>query len=98
LQLADATVIHRQPIQMEWTATSPAVAAQVPAVPPITEAVAAPQQLGQDETAMASSENPTATITQHGERTHQKPVAIKVTARDLSLAPPDARAQNYPCG
>jgi BA14K-like protein len=80
LQLADATVIHRQPIQMEWIATSPAVAAQVPAVTPITEAVAAPRQLEQDETAIVSSENPAASIKQHGGRTHQKPVASKVTA------------------
>jgi hypothetical protein len=80
LQLSDATVIHRQPIQMEWIATSPAVAAQVPAVTPITEAVAAPRQLEQDETTMVSSENPAASIKQHGGRTHQKPVASKVTA------------------
>jgi hypothetical protein len=80
LQLADATVIHRQPIQIEWVATSPAVAAQVPATTPEHEAIPTPQQIEQDKTAMASSENPTATIKQHGGRTHQKPVASKVTA------------------
>jgi hypothetical protein len=85
LQLADATVIHRQPIQMEWIATSPAVAAQVPAVTSIPEAVPAPQQLEQNETAMASSENPTATIKQHGRRTHQKRVASKVTAPPVKV-------------
>jgi hypothetical protein len=75
LQLADATVIHRQPIQIEWVATSAAVAAQVPAVTPLPEAVPAPQQLEQDEIEM---ENPTARAEQHGETTHQKRVASTV--------------------
>jgi BA14K-like protein len=66
LHLADATVIHRQPIQIEWVATSPGVAAQVPALRPIPEAVPAPQQLEQAETAMEGSEDPTARIEQHG--------------------------------
>jgi BA14K-like protein len=88
LQLADATVIHRQPIQIEWVATSPAVAAQVPATTPQPEAIPAPQQIEQDETAMASSENPTTTIKQHGGRTHQKPVASKVTALPVKAKVP----------
>jgi hypothetical protein len=66
LHLADVTVLHRQPIQIEWVATSPVVAAQVPALRPIPEAVPAPQQLEHAETAMEASEDPTARIEQHG--------------------------------
>jgi BA14K-like protein len=66
LHLADATVLHRQPIQIEWVATSPVVAAQVPALRPIPESVPAPQQLEHAETAMEGSEDPTARIEQHG--------------------------------
>jgi hypothetical protein len=66
LQLADATVIHRQPIHIEWGSTNPAVAAQVPALAPVPEAVPAPQQLEQAETAMEGSEKPTARAEQHG--------------------------------
>jgi hypothetical protein len=66
VQLADATIIHRQPIQIEWVATSPVVAAQVPALRPISEAVPAPQQLEHAETAMERSEDPTARTEQHG--------------------------------
>jgi hypothetical protein len=87
-QLADATVIHRQPTQTERVATSPAVAPQVAATIPQLEAVPAPQQIEQDETAIASSENPTATIKQHGGRTHQKPVASKVTALPVKAKVP----------
>jgi BA14K-like protein len=72
LQHADATVIRRQPIRIEWIATSPAVAMHVST----TEAVPAPQQLEQDEIAM---ENPTARPEQHGERTHQKRLASTAT-------------------
>ena len=87
-QLADATVIHRPPIQTEWVATSPPVAAQVLATTPEHEAIPTPQQIEQDKTAMASSENPTATIKQHGGRTHQKPVASKVTALPVKAKVP----------
>jgi len=45
LRLADATVIHRQPIQIEWIAESPAVAARVSAVTATPEAVPASQQI-----------------------------------------------------
>jgi len=87
-QLADATVIHRQPTQTERAATSPAVAAQVPATTRQPEGIPAPQQIEQDETAIASSENPTATIKQRGGRTHQKPVASKVTALPVKVKVP----------
>jgi hypothetical protein len=40
LHHADTTVIHRQPIQIGWVPTSPAVAAQVPAITLIREAAA----------------------------------------------------------
>jgi BA14K-like protein len=90
LHVAD-TVVHRQPIQIEWVATGPAVAAQVSPVTPIPEAIPGPQQLQQDETAMDRSENPTATIEQHGGRTHQKRVASKVTAPTSSKMPVKAR-------
>jgi hypothetical protein len=79
-QLADATILHRQPIQTEWVATSLEVTAQVPATSPQPEAIPAPQQIERDETAMASSENPTTAIKQHSGRTHHKPVASKITA------------------
>jgi hypothetical protein len=93
LQLADATVIHRQPIQIEWVATSPAVAAQAPAVTPIPEAVPAPQQLEQNEIAM---DNPTARSEQHGERTHQKRVASTATVPMPRKKPVKARPAEVP--
>jgi BA14K-like protein len=80
LHLADVTVLHRQPIQIEWVEHGGTVAAQVPAVTPIPEAVPAPQQVVQDETAMDGSENPTARTMQHGGNTDQKRVASKATA------------------
>jgi hypothetical protein len=93
LQFADTTVIHRQPIQMEWIATSPAVAAQVPAVTPIPEAVLAPQQLEQDEIAI---ENPTARADQHGERTHQKRAESKATVPMPRKKPVKAQPTEVP--
>jgi BA14K-like protein len=75
LQAADATVIHHQPIQMEWIATSRAVAAPVPTTTQ-PEAFPAPQQLEQDEIAI---ENPTARAEQDGEKTHQERVASTAT-------------------
>jgi hypothetical protein len=93
LQLANATVIHRQPIQIEWVPTSAAVAAQVPAVTPIPEAVPAPQQLEQDAIAM---ENPTARAEQHGERTHQKRVASSATVPMPRKKPVKARPTEVP--
>jgi BA14K-like protein len=88
LQLADATVIHRQPIQMEWIATSPAAAAQVSTATPLPEAVPAPQQLEQDARAM---DNPTARAEQHGERTPQKRVASTATVPMPRKKPVKAR-------
>jgi BA14K-like protein len=87
LQLADATVTHRQPIQIEWVAKSPA--AQVST----TEAVPAPQQLGQDEIAM---ENQIARAELHGERTHQKSVASTVTVPMPRKKPVKARPTEVP--
>jgi BA14K-like protein len=92
LHLADATIVHRQPIQIEWVTPSPAVAAQVPAVTPIPEAVPAPQQMEQ-ETAVDGSENPTARTEQHGGSTHQKRLASKATASTPSKKPVKASAR-----
>jgi hypothetical protein len=77
-------VIHRQPIRIEWTATTQSVPAQVPtttAVPETTtnsvpETVAAPQQVAHGEVAPKANKP----VEQHGERTHQKQVASKATA------------------
>jgi BA14K-like protein len=96
LQLADATVLHRQPIQIEWVATSPAVAAQVPVVTPIPEAVPAPQQLEQGEFAMEGEKNLTARAEQHGERTHQKRVASTATVPMPRKKPVKARPTEVP--
>jgi hypothetical protein len=78
LQAADATVIHRLPIQIEWVANSPAVAAQVPTTTQ-PEAVPAPQQLEQDEIAKEGKKDLTARAEQPGERTQQKRVASQAT-------------------
>jgi hypothetical protein len=93
LQLADATVIHRQPIQIEWFATSPAAAAQVSTATQLPEAVPAAQQLEQDAIAM---ENPTARAEQHGERTHQKRVASTATVPMPRKKPVKARPTEVP--
>jgi BA14K-like protein len=93
LHLADATVLDRQPIKIEWVATSPVVAAQVPALRPIPEAVPAPQQLEHAETAMEGSKDPTARTEQHGGNTHQKRVASKATASTPSKKPVKASAR-----
>jgi hypothetical protein len=93
LQLADATVIHRQPIQMKWIATSPAIAAQVPPTTPLPEAVPGPRQLEQDAIAM---ENPTARAEQHGERTHQERVASTATVPMPRKKPVKARPTEVP--
>ena len=79
LHLDGATITHRQPIRIEWIATSPAVAAQVPTTPPLSEAVPVPQQLEQDKIAMEGNKNATAGAGQHGEGTHQKRVASQAT-------------------
>jgi hypothetical protein len=71
LHLDGATIIPRQPIRIEWIATSAAVGAQVPATSPQPEAIPAPQQLEQDEIAMEGNKNATARAGQHGEGTHQ---------------------------
>jgi hypothetical protein len=78
LQLADATVINHQPIQMEWIGTSRAVAAQVPTTTQ-PEAVPAPRQLEQEEIAKKGKRDLTARAEQHGERPQQKRVASEAT-------------------
>jgi BA14K-like protein len=90
LHLAD-TVVHLQPIQLEWVATSTVVAAQVSPATQAAEAISAPQQLHQGETAMGRSENPTATIEQPGGKTRQKRDTSKVTAPTSSKMPVKAR-------
>jgi hypothetical protein len=79
LHLDGATIIHRQPIRIEWIATSVGVAAQVPTTPPLSEAVPVPQQLEQDKIAMEGNKNATARAGKHGEGTHQKRVASQAT-------------------
>jgi BA14K-like protein len=77
LHLDGASIIHRQPMRIEWIATSPAVAAQVPTATPLPEAVPVPLQLGQDEIAV---EKLTARAEQQSESTRQKHVESKPTA------------------
>jgi hypothetical protein len=71
----DGAVLQRLPIRIEWIATSPAAAAQVPTTPSLGEAVATPQQFDRDEIAIQINK----TAEHHGARTHQKRGARKVT-------------------
>jgi BA14K-like protein len=99
VQLADATIIHRQPIQIEWVATNPAVAAhpavaaQVPTTAPQPEAVPAPQQLEQAETAMEGSEDPTARIEQHGGAVAAQGIVEFILPRRRSTEVPERASQ-----
>jgi BA14K-like protein len=76
LRRADATVIRRQRIKIEWLATSAAVAAPVAAATPIPEAVSASRQLEQPKrvaskvTAPTSSKMPTKARGPHEDLTH----------------------------
>jgi hypothetical protein len=74
LHLDGATIIHRQPIRIEWIATSPAVASQVPSTTPVPEALPALQQPDHYEIALEGNKK----AEQDGERTHQKRMASKV--------------------
>jgi hypothetical protein len=87
LQLVDATVIHRQPIHIEWSSTGTAVAAQVPALTPAPEAVPAPRQLEQAETAMEGSEKPTARAEHHGGTAVAAQVPASTPAPEVVQAP-----------
>jgi BA14K-like protein len=95
LQAADATVIHHQPIQLEWIATSRAVAAQVPTTTQ-PEAFPAPQQLEQDEIAKEGKRDLTARAEQHGERTQQKRVASQATVPMPRKKPVKSRPTEVP--
>jgi hypothetical protein len=90
LHLAD-TVVHRQPIQLEWVATTSAGTAQVSPVMPVDAAIATSQQLHQDETAMVGGDNPTATIEHQRGKTRHKRVTSKLTASAASKMPVKAR-------
>ena len=59
LRRADATVIRRQRIKIEWLATSAAVAAPVAAATPIPEAVSASRQLEQPKRVASKVTAPT---------------------------------------
>jgi hypothetical protein len=76
LHLADTSVVHRQPIRIEWVATSPTAAEQAPTVMPSDSEVPLPRSLQHNEIAK-DIENPTATIKRHRGTTHQKRVANK---------------------
>jgi len=52
LRLADATIAIRQPMHIEWIATTPPAARQVPAVAPLHTDIPAPHQVDQDQVAM----------------------------------------------
>jgi BA14K-like protein len=99
LHLADMSVVHRQPIRIEWVATSPAAAEQAATVMPSADAGPVPPSLQQNEIAK-DVESATATIKQHGGRTHQKRVASKNTVpisnKIQVKVPPGRRAGHAP--
>jgi hypothetical protein len=75
LRLDGDRLVQRQPLRIEWIATSPAAAARVPTTPSLGEAVATPQRLDDDEIAIQINK----TAEHQGARTHQKRGAGKVT-------------------
>src|SRR5262249_5275889 len=52
LRLADATIAVRQPVHIEWIATTPPAAPQVPAVAPLRTDIPPTHQVDQDQVAM----------------------------------------------
>jgi hypothetical protein len=92
----DGAVLQRLPIRIEWIATSPAAAAQVPTTPSLGEALATPQQLDHDEIALQAHQ----TAERQGETTHQKrganKIAVSIPRKGTGKASSRRRASKKP--